>query len=363
MPGSLLDLPDEIIAMVFRCSKGAAARLRLGMACQTLRLASLQRKLWQSVHFYDEPSTAAKLTDTALECLLRRVSAHEHTVRLNLRDCFLVSGSGLTPLECSEVLRELDLRRGNGAHDPLVLHHRPTAAPSMVTHAYPARLNSHVITTLIQTCGRRALEHVYVGGPAAAQAVGPQGQTLSIEPAVRGLEQAKRQRRRRCDGCKLKSKDKESCPKPNCQKCTGPSVSVSRCSVCNKRSCGGKLDPKSKCPRTKSCGVCHWSACTTCIDKRQTETGGIRGGMLFRKCHGCKLRVCKHKECKPTLQECESCTKAFCEGCSVYCEARDMTLCNDCYDEEDDWSDEDGYGFGDSDEYDSEGEEGWEDEF
>ena len=98
------------------------------------------------------------------------------------------------------VLRELDLRRGNGKHDPLLLHHRAIAAPSMVTHAYPARLNSRVITTLIQSCGRHALEHVYVSRTAATQAVGPQGQTLSIEPAVRGLDSAQRlmQKTRSC---------------------------------------------------------------------------------------------------------------------------------------------------------------------
>tara|TARA_B110001452_G_scaffold30514_1_gene23936 strand:- start:4609 stop:5664 length:1056 start_codon:yes stop_codon:yes gene_type:complete len=350
MPGfPILELPDEIIAMVLRCSKGAASRLRLGMACKTLNAASMQRKLWQNVHFYDEPSTAAKLTDTALECLLRRVSARQYLVRLNLRDCFLVSGSGLGELVGSTVLRELDLRRGNGEPDGST---RPTG-----TAANPATLDASAITTLIQSCGVHALEQVYVGRAAYASVTARHTIVSPIETSLRLLEQAKRRRRRRCDGCKLKSKDKESCPKPNCQKCTGPSVSVLRCSVCNKRSCGGKLDPKSKCPQMKSCGVCHWSACTTCIDKKKAETGG----MLFRKCHGCKLRVCKHKECKNTLQECEGCAKAFCEGCSVFCEERDMILCHDC-EEEVDWSDEDSYdGFGDSDEYDSEGEEGWDD--
>ena len=59
----------------------------------------------------------------------------------------------------------------------------------------------------------------------------------------------------------------------------------------------------------------------------------------------------------------ERCAHAFCEKCSEYCEERDELLCNDCYDEED-WSDEDEFReAGYSDEYDSEGEEGWDDEF
>lgn len=334
MPGfPLLELPDEIIAIVFRCSKGAAARLRLGMACRTLRLASLQHKLWQNVHFHDEPSTAARLTDEALETLLRRVSARQHTVRLNLRDCFLVSGSGLKELVGSKVLRELDLRRGTGQAS------QPTG-----TLGNPAILNAQAIATLIQSCGWYALEQVYVGQAATRRAERNFFPSAAgIEAALRGLKQAQRRRRRRCDSCKLKSMDKESCPKPNCQTCKGPSVDVSRCTVCHKRSCGGKLDAKTKCPQMKSCDNCHWSACTACIDKTKAK-----GGMLFRKCKGCGKRVCKHRECKTELGECGRCGRAFCNECCEYCPERELILCDECYDES--WS-----------EWDSEGEEGWDD--
>lgn len=138
-------LPPEILLSIAR-SVPLVDLFTLGICCKNLAAVAAQGELWKRIEL--PRRVAIRCTDTWLAHLLERVDARSHTESISLKCCIKVSGSGLSPLQGSTALREVDLRRGVLSFDgveqlaPLSPSVIELLAPMMVPHPTGRQLTS-----------------------------------------------------------------------------------------------------------------------------------------------------------------------------------------------------------------------------
>lgn len=289
---TLLVLSDDELRGVLRLLS-MVDRVVAGMCCQRLHLLSSEPAYWTRLAF--PPDVAARVTDSMLDALIRRVNAGSVTSVISLRGCTALTGQMLGALHGSTRLREIDLRLGND--------HHMTSGP--ISGLSSAAVSALVESMLQQPTSR--LQVVSLRRQRARTSGWDEGDWdepwRSINSMLRdSLAERKRREHACCGHCKelLAGRAMEWL------------MRRPACYVCDMLTC----EEGSSCPLLHDCTYCGYAQCLDC-----DPCGGL--------CDECGAMFCS--DCRTTTP-CDLCKERFCEGCrfAFFCDGCDLPFCEEC---------------------------------
>ena len=306
--GALMVLNDDLLLAVIKLLD-MRTQLCLGMCSPCLYTLVSSPELWTEINFmklgHDEfGARSAKITDEVLNAFLERVNARAITTKISLEGCVLITGSGLSPLCGSKVLKEINLRTNawSSTPHPVALNRRSTSLVlrSMLT------LECRLETILLPRQRELTAEsHARVDGDFESWDQPWRSILRELRETIKARTLAVRSCCAHCD--RLLSEDQMQSESA----CTAPVSQLTRpsCGRCKQLTCRAE-----KCAFLIECSPCGRVFCELCAPGEESGT-----------CDQCHETYCG--DCRET-DACDVCGKIFCEGCRMVrtCNVRPLPI-------------------------------------
>ena len=252
---------------------------------------------WEVLDFGDE-SLAAKLSDDDVHSILAHIDAINKLKTLKLTGCVNITGSGLSPLGGSDVLKEIDLSLV-GQHQNLTIVPEPKISEEVVLPI----LNSIVSAegTLIE----------FIRLPK----VWRERRIPQMDQFIESFNRLETSRNHKCTQCKVLCRERSHLGLGDGLNTGHDSLYGSQnfsCNICRRFFCY-ECETENGVDCLKYCGRCEVDYCSGCNPVKNCDR-------------------CQHEKCSKcsTIESCTNCGDSICDDCADKCDCRSERRCEGC---------------------------------